>query len=359
MESIRAWFSRLSSDPQVVFLILSLVVGMTIVLFFGDIMGPVLASIVIAYLLEGLVGILERLKTPRLLAVSAVILAFVLALLFITLALVPILIRQITQLVQQLPGMIEQGQQLLINLPQRYPNLFTDAQVQALIAEIGEDVNSFRQYVLARTLSFGFGLITMMVYTVLVPVLVFFLLKDKDRILSWFQSYLPSNRGLAVTVWREVDTQMANYIRGKIAEIVIVGFIAFATFRILGLDYAMLLGTLVGFSVLIPYIGAAVATIPVCAVAWFQWGWSVELFYVTLAYGIIQFLDGNILVPLIFSEAVNMHPVAIIIAVLFFGGVWGFWGIFFAIPLATLVQAILKAWPHHIASGVVTDETAP
>ena len=62
-------------------------------------------------------------------------------------------------------------------------------------------------------------------------------------------------------------------------------------------------------------------------------------------YGVIQFLDGNLLVPLLFSEVVNLHPVAIIVAVVFFGSLWGIWGVFFAIPLATLIQAIIKAWP--------------
>jgi len=62
-------------------------------------------------------------------------------------------------------------------------------------------------------------------------------------------------------------------------------------------------------------------------------------------YAFIQFLDGNLLVPLLFSEVVNLHPVAIIVAVVFFGSLWGVWGVFFAIPLATLVQAMLKAWP--------------
>ena len=66
-----------------------------------------------------------------------------------------------------------------------------------------------------------------------------------------------------------------------------------------------------------------------------------------LAYAFIQFLDGNLLVPLLFSEVVNLHPVAIIVAVVFFGSLWGIWGVFFAIPLATLIQAIIKAWPSH------------
>ncbi len=95
----------------------------------------------------------------------------------------------------------------------------------------------------------------------------------------------------------------------------------------------------------IPFVGAAVVTLPVAMVAYFQWGWSSEFIYLMLAYTAIQALDGNVLVPLLFSEAVNLHPVAIILAVLVFGGLWGFWGVFFAIPLATLVKAILYAWP--------------
>ena len=111
------------------------------------------------------------------------------------------------------------------------------------------------------------------------------------------------------------------------------------------MQYAALLATIVGFSVLIPYIGAAVVTLPVAIVAFFQFGWSWDFAYVIIAYGVIQALDGNVLVPLLFSEVVNLHPVAIIIAVLVFGGLWGFWGVFFAIPLATVVNAILRAWP--------------
>jgi putative permease len=77
-------------------------------------------------------------------------------------------------------------------------------------------------------------------------------------------------------------------------------------------------------------------------------------------YVVIQGLDGNVLVPLLFSEAVNLHPVAIILAILFFGGIWGLWGVFFAIPLATLIKAIINAWPTPEASATRRPEqTAP
>ena len=112
----------------------------------------------------------------------------------------------------------------------------------------------------------------------------------------------------------------------------------------MGLDFAVLLGFLVGISVLVPYLGAVVVTFPMALVAYFQFGWSSDLVWILVAYGIIQLLDGNVLVPILFSEAVNLHPIAIIVAVLFFGGIWGFWGVFFAIPLAILLQSVLKAW---------------
>jgi len=83
---------------------------------------------------------------------------------------------------------------------------------------------------------------------------------------------------------------------------------------------------------------------------------------VMIAYAVIQALDGNLLVPLMFSEVVNLHPVAIILAILIFGGLWGFWGIFFAIPLATLVKAVINAWPsnplHRAAAESTSDAEA-
>ncbi len=182
----------------------------------------------------------------------------------------------------------------------------------------------------------------------LVPILVFFLLKDRERLVDFILSLLPRKRTLMTRIWHEMDSQIANYVRGKFIEIMIVGTVAFLTFAFFGLPYTALLSVMVGFSVLVPYIGAAVATLPVAAVAGFHFGMTDEFLYVLVAYGVIQALDGNVLVPVLFSEAVNLHPVSIIVAVLFFGGIWGFWGIFFAIPLATLLKALVYAWPRGI-----------
>ena len=189
------------------------------------------------------------------------------------------------------------------------------------------------------------GLLTLLVYLILMPLMVFFFLKDKSVIVAWVQRFLPEDRRLAAQVWADVDTQIGNYVRGKFIEVVIVWAATYVTFALMGLQFSMLLGALVGLSVVIPYVGAVVVTFPVTIIAYFQWGFTSEFAYLMVAYAIIQALDGNVVVPLLFSEVVDLHPIAIVTAVLVFGGLWGFWGVFFAIPLATLVQAVLKAWP--------------
>lgn len=345
MEVIRAWFRRHLSDPQVIGLAVVLLTGFAIIYVAGNMLAPVLASIIIAYLLEGLVVYLVRLGCPRFIAVLIVFFGFMAFVVFLIFGLMPLLSRQATQLVQQLPVMVARGQDLLLTLPERYPQVFNEAQVRDLIAAIRLEAVALGQQAVTLSLASVVGIITWIVYLFLVPLMVFFFMKDSHRIIAWMTGYLPKDRQLLADVWHDVDDQIGNYVRGKFVEIIIVWVVTYVTFAILGLQFSLLLGVIVGLSVLIPYIGAIAVTIPVAIVAYFQWGFTSEFVWVLAAYGIIQTVDGNVLVPLLFSEALNLHPVAIIVAILIFGGLWGFWGIFFAIPLATLVQAVLKAWP--------------
>lgn len=345
MNVIRAWYERNFSDPQAVILALLLASGFAIIIFWGGMLAPLLASIVIAYLLEDVVEILERKGISRIPAVILVFLLFIIAFLFLMLLLVPMLSTQVVQLVQDLPHQMDNGQKMLMRLPELYPQFVSQEQVKDIMDAVRRAITEHGQALVSLSLSSIPGMIALMIYLILVPLMVFFFLKDKDQILKWVTSYLPSQRELATTVWTEMDRQIGNYIRGKFIEILIAGISTYIVFVLMGLNYAALLGALVGLSVIVPYVGAVVVTIPVTMIAFFQWGWGSQFVYLLLAYGIIQVLDGNVVVPLLFSEAVNLHPVAIIVAVLIFGGFWGLWGVFFAIPLATLVKAVLDAWP--------------
>ncbi len=345
MKIVANWFRRYFSDPQIIFLAVLLLILFAVVITMGRMLMPVLASIVIAYLLEGLVGPLERRGLPRLASVLVVYVAFLVFVALVLVGVLPSVSLQVTELVQQLPSMISVATTALLDLPEHYPDLVTEAQVAELIGVIRAETVMFGQRVLSWSLASVVGVITILVYLILMPLLVFFFMKDKKLIVGWFHRFLPKHRTIVTGIWKDVDRQISNYVRGKAWEILIVWLVSYATFVGFGLKYAMLLSLLVGFSVIIPYIGAAVVTAPVLLVAWFQWGWTPTFVWIAVAYFVIQALDGNVLVPLLFSEVVNLHPVAIIVAILVFGGIWGFWGVFFAIPLATLVQAILTAWP--------------
>ena len=241
--------------------------------------------------------------------------------------------------------MLERGSELLSVLPEKYPDIVNQEQLNELLSLVQAELAGAGQNLLTYSFSSIPGVLAVMVYMILIPILVFFFLKDRQKILDWLSDFLPSERPLLRRIWGEMNTQVANYVRGKVLEMLIVGSVSYFCFAWMGLNYAALLGLLVGLSVMIPYIGAAVVTLPVVMVAFFQWGFTSEFYYLFGVYALIQALDGNVLVPLLFSEAVNLHPVAIIMAVLFFGGIWGMWGVFFAIPLATLIKAIIYAWP--------------
>jgi putative permease len=341
---IRDWFIRQLSNPQLVSLFLLFLLFWVLLTFFSAVFAPVFAAMVVAYLLEAPVRRLERIGLSRTLASLLVWLLAVIVLVLMISMLLPQLLRQSGQIATELPKLANELQVWLSMLAERYPTVISPEQVQGLAGGVSINLGSLRQEVLARTHLLGVGLTYLVIYLILVPLIVFFLIKDKVKIKAWLRQFLPRDIGLITQVWTDVDKQLGNYVRGKVIEIGIVWTVTFITFKLLGLNYAMLLGAATGFSVLVPWVGATLVTFPVAAVAYTQFGIGPAFASVLVAYGVIQALDGNVLVPLLFSEANDLHPVAIIIAVLFFGLTWGFWGVFFAIPLATVVAAVIKAW---------------
>jgi putative permease len=348
LKVFKGWMERYFSDEEALIFLLLLVSCFAIIIGFGQVLAPVFIALVMAYLLQGGMNFCRRKGLGNLTSTLIMFVLFVGVFLSILFVVIPATISQAGQLLYELPNMLAQGQDLLMLLPERYPNLISEIEVKGWVSEAAKELASSGQWVLSFSLHSIPGAITILIYLVLVPILVFFFLKDGTQITRFFLAFLPKDRRLMNTIWAEMEVQIANYIRGKVVEIVIVGGVTYIGFIIFDLQYAELLAILVGLSVLIPYIGAAVVTVPVAVIAYFQFGYGETLFYCMLVYGIIQALDGNVLVPLLFSEAVNLHPVAIIVAVLAFGGIWGFWGVFFAIPLATLFKAILTAWPQAI-----------
>ena len=344
-EVLTRWYQRYLSEEEAVILLVMLTMAFAVMLFFGDILAPVLVAIVLAYLMQGVANVLRQRGLPGELSVAVSTLLFLGGFFAVLFGLAPLVWRQLVALVREAPAMIEAGRKVLVTLPEEYPVFFTQQQVNELTAVIQAEMASVGQFLVTKGLSSIPSVLAAIVYLILIPLMVFFFLKDREQLTGWFTDFLPAQRPLLERIWAELNLQFANYARGKGIEVLIIGSASYVVFAVFSLNYAALLGLLVGFSVIVPYIGAALVTIPVVVVAYFQFGVTPDFYWVVGAYLLIQVLDGNVLVPLLFSEAVNLHPVAIVIAVLFFGGLWGLWGVFFAIPLATLVNAILSAWP--------------
>lgn len=342
---LKKWYDRNFHDEEAIVLLLILLVGVVAVIWVGAILAPVIAALVMAFLLQGVVAKLEQFRLPHIVAVSLSSAFLLISLIVGLIVLMPLALDQLSNLVQELPGLIVLIQEKLVLLPELYPAFVTHDQVKEWTDLLNREIGGLGQLVLSFSVSKIPNLFSFMLYLILVPILVFFFLKDKALLLDWLGQLLPRERPLLTRIWVEMNDQMANYVRGKVIEMFIVGTASFITFVWFDLNYAALLAILVGLSVIVPYIGAFLVTLPVLLVAFLQWGWGGDFIWLAVVYFIIQGLDGNALVPLLFSEAVNLHPVAILIAILFFGGIWGLWGVFFAIPLATLIKAVLNAWP--------------
>ena len=307
---IHKWLEQYFGNEEAVLLTAILVVSLVVIATLGTVLGPAFTALILAFLLQGLVNSLRGFGLSPGLAIITTYLLFVLGFIAVLVILIPIVGRQTSLLLGELPNMVGKLRELMVTWPDKYSDYITPDQFQMIWGRVSEEMANLAEQVLSLSLSSFPGLMGIMIYLFLVPLLVLFMLKDKDVLIGFLSNMLPQERTVMTTIWSEMDIQFANYVRGKAIEILIVGTVSFAAFLLLDLNYAALLALLVG-------------------------------------YGFIQFLDGNVLVPLLFSEVVNLHPVAIIIAVLLFGGIWGFWGVFFAIPLATLVKAIYNAWPRN------------
>jgi putative permease len=348
LQRLNKWIERYLASDEAIGLLFIIVGSVVTLWLLGGELAPVLGALVMAFILQGAVSLLAK-KIPNTLAIYIVFMLFLAGSILIMVMLLPLVWRQLASLLNhQLPLMLSEGKLLVLMLPESYPDIVSEEQAIMIVDFASEKLAAIGQSVFSFSISKIPNVMALMVYLVLVPLLVYFFLKDKDKIREWLAHFLPSDRPKMTQIWHEMDAQITNYIRGKFIEIVIVGSVSFVCFMFFDLDYAVLLALLVGLSVVVPYVGATVVTLPVLAVAYVQFGyggWGSDFLNITLAYFIIQAFDGNVLVPLLFSEAVNLHPVAIIIAILVFGGLWGFWGVFFAIPLATLIKALYNSWP--------------
>jgi len=348
---IKDWYTDNLTDPNQVSLALVLIFSIILTYIIVQTIAPILVAIVLAYMLEGLVQHLMKITTAtRHFSVIIVFSLFLIISILTLFMLLPLLLDQLTLLVKSLPEIFNKSKQLILGLydeneyiPKDYiNNIFLGLQGET--SKVGNSIFTF-------SLTSAGGLFAIIVYAILVPIMIFFMLFDKETINSWIARFFPKKLELTRRAYSELNLKIGNYIRCKVIEIMIVWISSFILFFALGLNYSLLLSFLCGLSVIIPYVGMIAVTIPIILVAYFQWALGSEFWYVIIGHLLIQAVDGNVVVPILFSDAVNIHPFAILLSILFFGSVWGIWGVFFAIPLAVLISTILNVWPERPATG--------
>ncbi len=349
---INRFVARYLSDDQAVILLGMIAVGAVAILGFGHMLIPLFAALVLAFMMEGAIDGLQHWGLRRLPALFLVFGLFLSMSVLLLIVVLPLLWDEAVALTNNFPDMLRHSQISLWRLPRKYPHLVSNHDVEGWMHSLQSQMGQVGQWLLALSPNIISHVVSLSIYMVLIPTLVFMLLKDRDTIQFWLRDHLPAHRPDLSRMREAINRQLYRYVRGRMIEMVIVFLATYLMFLVQGLSYALLLAILVGVSVIVPYMGAVVVSVPVMVVAFFEWdGITPHFWRIISLHSVIQLIDGNLIVPLLFAEAVELHPIAIIIAIMIFGGLWGFWGVFFAIPLAVVLRCLLVYWPVRAVDG--------
>ncbi len=378
------WYLRHFSQPGTTEFALVLICAFLMVYYLMWLVGPLVVALCIAYCLDGLVSALDHgCGIGRRFGSVLVMLGFVGFAVLITVLIVPQVIRQcgqfyngIVALSQEtaaqaleeeelLPGYdagsetfsmtVEDFDKTVVRhlysaadyLPDPVASMINEDDLLHAIQSARAAVTSYvAEIIRTQLMPSVMNAVSFAMYLIVVPIFTFLMLYNKHVLQKRVQTYLlPNNQVLIHELWPSLNGQIAGYIRGKMLHIIIIAICNTFAFKLMGLNYAFLLGLGVGLSVVVPYVGAVVIAIPVVLVAVMQFGFDMQLVWVLAIYLVIQLLDGNVLPPMLFSKALNLDAFTSLAAILIFGGLWGFWGGFFSIPLATLIKTLIVRWP--------------
>ena len=356
IKHLNNFFKRIFNNEETVIFSLIILFSLIIFSFFIEVLTPFIISIIVAYLLVGLQKKIESYNISESLAMILSFSIFIIIGAAMFTWLIPLIYVQLQSFVLDIPRLFNDFLNFVSTMPAAFPDLVDSDQISVFFQAVSSELTSITQNLVNSSIAGIQSTITVLLYIMLFPILVYFFLFDRKNIIEGCLKIIPGDRAMLTQVWSEMDVQLSNYVRGKVFEIVIVGIAAALLFASFGLNYGALLAVLVGLSVLIPFVGAFSVTIPIVIIGLLQFGLGTQSYLLIGLYLLLQFIDGNLLVPLIFSEAVKLHPIVIILAVFIFGSMFGFWGVFFSIPLATFIKAVWNSWPGMSSSSVSNDQ---
>jgi|AP95_1055475.scaffolds.fasta_scaffold07673_3 predicted PurR-regulated permease PerM len=321
----------------------------------GSLLAPFVLAVVIAYVLDPVVDVLERRRLPRALAIVLLtlpVIGVVAGGLFVA---VPAALGQLGDLAEQAPLFFERvadwvGQRLqAVNLP------FVDEDAAlaklraidsaAVVAFVQERQEALTGWIMTGVLGLGrgvgslFGIVT---YVVLTPVLTFYLLRDWDAITKSFGDLLPhSRRDALVSFARDYDLLLSRYLRGQVTVALAVGAITGLGLLGAGFPYAGTLGLMVAVFSVVPYLGLLLSLVPALFIALVSGSVVKSLITVAVVYTVAQILEGTVISPRIVGESVGLHPVWVVLALALGGFFFGFVGLLIGVPIAAGLKLLI------------------
>ena len=308
----------------------------------GHVILPFVVGGAIAYFLDPVADRLERAGLSRLLA-TVVIFIFLIAIVILSLlVIIPLLVQQSQGLIQSAPDLFNQ---LRNWLTEHFPQIMEDGSpLRQSLMSIGETIQSRGGQLLQQLLSSAAGVVNLLVFIVVVPVVAFYMLMDWDRMIALIDNLLPRDHAPIIRrLAGDIDRTLASFVRGQGTVCLILGVFYAVSLMVVGLQFGLVIGLLAGLLTFIPYVGALVGGALSVGLALFQfWGdWWVIL-AVAAIFQLGQMVEGNILTPKLVGKSVGLHPVWLIFALSAFGTVFGFVGMLVAVPIAAAIGVLVR-----------------
>ena len=352
------------TPPQKRFVTWSLIAALLLVLLWllGPVLTPFVVGAVLAYALTPLVDWLDdvgRGRIPRLLAVVVVELLFIIAMLAILLLMVPIVAKELPLLREQLPLLLEAVNTTLKPWLAQWGIRFTlnVASIKSFaMTHLSGNVEDIVGSLLASLKLGGSVAFSLIGNAILIPVVLFYLLMDWDRLIGQLRDLIPPRlRGATDSFMAEADSVLGQYLRGQLLVMVILAVFYSVGLALFGLDLALPIGVFTGLAIFVPYlgfgVGLALATLAGLLEFSADSGLGYTVIMVAVVYGAGQLVESIYLTPRLVGERIGLHPLAVIFALLAFGQVLGFVGVLVALPVsAVLLVAIRRIRESYLTS---------
>ena len=325
------------------------------------------ASTALAYLLDPIADWLERRRLSREAAIGLIYIGGLAAVAVLVLVLVPSFLSQWEEIQGRLdgfePDLYPRIEPVLVRLGEAVGQDLTLGaenveRMRARVPELIQENLPKLQALISRTggelLTRGLGLINVVLNLTLLPIFVFYLLRDWDKLTQGLANLVPApQRPRALRVAGEIDQRLSAFVRGQITVAMAMGGMYSVGLLVAGIDLAIPVGVLSGILAVVPYLGTAVGIVLSLVLALIEFGFDIHLLYVLMVFGAVQFVEGNFLTPRIVGDSVGLHPLVVMIAVIAGGGLLGVWGMLLAIPVTAALSVFGAEWLElYLASGV-------